>query len=177
MLVHIPGRKEALDGVLEVGNTAKHAASHRLAVDDGKPRLDLVHLTGTGGREVEVEALVVCQPVAHLGKPVGAVVVEHEVKLEPRVADVDQLQEAQELLVAMACVAAPGDLAAGDVEGGEQRRRAMANVVVGAALHLAAAERQERLGAVECLDLTLLVDMARQRAPSCAVARELGPRH
>ena len=39
---------------------------------------------------------------------VGAVVFEHEVQLDTRVAGVDLLYEAQELLVAMAHVAAPG---------------------------------------------------------------------
>ena len=56
------------------------------------------------------------------------------------------------------------DLAHLHVECGEQRRRAMALVIVGAPLDLAGAHRQQRLGAVERLDLALLVDAQHQRA-------------
>ena len=55
------------------------------------------------------------------------------------------------------------DLASLHVECGEQRRRAMALVIVDAPLDLARAHRQHRLGAVERLDLALLVDARRRR--------------
>ena len=48
-------------------------------------------------------------------------------------------------------------LSGGDVQGGEQRRRAVPNVVVGVAFGVAEAHRQRRLGAVERLNLRLFV--------------------
>ena len=70
----------------------------------------------------------------------------------------DGVEEADELLVAMALHVAADDGAVEDVEGGEQRRGAVALVVVGHRPGAARLHRQTRLGAVECLDLALLVD-------------------
>ena len=53
---------------------------------------------------------------------------------------------------------AADDGAVEDVEGGEQRRRAVAFVVVGHRPGAARLHRQTRLGAVERLDLALLID-------------------
>ena len=55
------------------------------------------------------------------------------------------------------------DLAVEHVERGEQRRRAVALVVVGHRPAAARLHRQPRLGAVERLDLRLLVDAEHQR--------------
>ena len=85
---------------------------------------------------------------------VGGVVVEDHVDhLARRHRPFDRVQEAQELLVAMTRHAAADDRAVEHVEGGEQRGRAVALVVVGHRAGLARLERQARLGAVERLDL------------------------
>src|ERR671915_292992 len=76
----------------------------------------------------------------------------------------DGVEEAAELPGAMAGEALADDLADLHVERGEQRERAMPLVVVGAALGLAGPHRQERLGAVQRLDLALLVDAKHHRA-------------
>ena len=88
---------------------------------------------GAGGRhEVEGEALVAAEPGAHLGMLVGGVVVEdHMDALAGRDIGLDGVEEADELLVAVALHAAPDDLALEHVEGGEQGGRAMPLVVVG----------------------------------------------
>ena len=52
----------------------------------------------------------------------------------------------------------PDDFAGGDIQRGEQRRGAMAFVVVGSPLGDARRQRQQRLRAVQRLNLTLLVD-------------------
>jgi hypothetical protein len=65
---------------------------------------------------------------------VGGVVVQHHVQLPARVGRGDLLQERQELGVAVPGVAGVGHLAGGDLQGGEQRGRAVAEVVVGAPL-------------------------------------------
>jgi hypothetical protein len=66
--------------------------------------------------------------------------------------------------VAMAVKAAAGDLPGRDVERGEQAGDAMADVVVGAPLGQSGPQRQHRRGAVQGLDLGLLVHAQHHRA-------------
>ena len=73
-------------------------------------------------------------------------------------AALDGVEEADELLMAVLLHAAADDRAVEHVEGGEQGGRAVALVVVGHGPALAGLERQAGLGAVERLDLALLVD-------------------
>jgi hypothetical protein len=70
----------------------------------------------------------------------------------------DGVEEADELLMAMALHASADDLAVQHVEGGEQRRRAVALVVVRHGPGAAALHGQAGLRSVERLDLALLVD-------------------
>ena len=70
----------------------------------------------------------------------------------------DGVEEADELLMAVALHVAADDGAVEHVERGEQRRGAVALVVVGHGAGAALLHRQARLGAVERLDLALLVD-------------------
>ena len=77
----------------------------------------------------------------------------------------DQLvQEREELLVAVLGVAGAGDLAGRDLQRGVEAGRAVALVVVGHPRGLAGLHRQRRLGAIERLDLGLLVHAEHQRA-------------
>jgi hypothetical protein len=78
----------------------------------------------------------------------------------------DLVEEAAELAGAVAIVALADDDAGGDVEGGEQRGRAVAGVVVAATRRLAGAHRQHPLAAVQRLDLRFLVDARRTMARS-----------
>ena len=66
---------------------------------------------------------------------------------------------------------ASDDCAVEDVEGGEQRRRAMTLVVVGHCPGPTRLHRQARLGAIEGLDLALLVDRQDQRRRPYGLAR------
>ena len=70
----------------------------------------------------------------------------------------DGVEEADKLLVAVALHVAADDGAVEDVEGGEQRRRAMAFVVVGHGPGAALLHRQAGLGAIKGLDLALLIN-------------------
>ena len=70
----------------------------------------------------------------------------------------DGVEEADELLMAVALHVAADDRAVEHVERGEQRRRAVPLVVVGHGAGAALLHRQAGLGAVERLDLALLVD-------------------
>ena len=57
------------------------------------------------------------------------------------------------------------DLARGDLQRGEQGGGAVALVVIGLPLDLAGAHRQDRLGAIQRLDLALLVHADHDRGP------------
>jgi dihydroxyacetone kinase len=70
----------------------------------------------------------------------------------------DGVEEADELLMAVALHVAADDGAVEHVERGEQRGRAVALVVMGHGAGAALLHRQAGLGAVERLDLALLVD-------------------
>ena len=82
-----------------------------------------------------MEAGVLEQPFPARGGLVSGVVVQDQVQVKV-LGDggVDELEEAQELLVPAAAVALGDDRAAGQVVGGEQSGGAVPHVVVGAAL-------------------------------------------
>jgi hypothetical protein len=63
----------------------------------------------------------------------------------------DLLQEPQELLVPVPRVARVGDLSGGDLEGGEQRGRAVPDIVMGLRLRDPRPQRQDRRGSVQRL--------------------------
>jgi hypothetical protein len=99
------------------------------------------------------------QPALDQRGLVGAVVVEHQVDLE-RVwnVGVDRVEELAELDTAVSPVMLRDDLAGLHVQGREQRSSTVADVVVGAPFDLAGTHRQDRLAAVQGLNLRLLVD-------------------
>ncbi len=83
---------------------------------DPEPALDLIEPGRVGGREVKMEAGVTRQPSTGLGMLVRSVVIDDEMHIEPRWnVGVDLLQEAEELLVSVACPALGQDPAVGDV--------------------------------------------------------------
>jgi len=96
--------------------------------------------------EVQVDAAVLPQPVPHRRVGVGPVVVDHDVELPLRVGLRHELQEGQELLVAVPVEGPVGDPSGGHLQGGEQGGGAMAAVVVGRPLRKAGAKGQDRLG-------------------------------
>ena len=97
----------------------------------GKEPLDRVEPRGRGRREVEGPARVPSEPCPHLGVLVTAVVVEHDMdQLAGRDVTLETVEEANELLVAVTLHALPDHRAVEYVHGGEQRRRAVADVVV-----------------------------------------------
>ena len=85
-----------------------------------------------------------------------------EVEVLGRIA-IDGAQEAHELLMTMAIHARGDDRAAGNVERGEQRRRAVSTWNHGSRFRLGPFSRAGRVGAIERLELALLVDRQNQR--------------
>jgi hypothetical protein len=108
---------------------------------------------------VEGPARMAGKPGAHLGMFVGAVVVDDGVDgLSFWHLRLDGVEEADELLMAMALHVVSDDGAIEHVEGSEQRGGTMAFVVVGHGAGAARLHRQSRLGAVERLDLAFFID-------------------
>src|SRR6266566_6429081 len=95
----------------------------------------------------------------HLRVLVGCVVVDDGMdRLSCWDLGFDGVEEADELLVPMALHVSTDDGAVEHVEGGEQGGGAVTLVIMGQGAGAARLHRQARLGAVERLDLALLVD-------------------
>ena len=88
----------------------------------------------------------------------GVVVEDHVDGLVGRHLALDAVEEADELLMAVALHVLPDDRAIEHVERGEERRRAVPFVIMGHGAGAALLHRQAGLGAVERLDLRLLID-------------------
>ena len=144
---------------------AVRAARAASAGQLGEPALDEVQPRRAGRGEVQHEARVGGQPALDRRRLVGGGVVEHEVDVEVG-GDlaIERGQELLELDRAVAGVQRADDLAGGDVQRGVEARGAGALVVVGGALGRAGQHRQDRRGAIERLDLGLLIDAQHDRA-------------
>jgi len=91
--------------------------------------------------------------------PEDAVVVHHQMNVQFHGHRLPELaQEPQKLLVAVPWLALGDHLSGGHVKGGEQGGSSVADVVMGNTLHEPQPNLQQRLGAIESLDLGLLVD-------------------
>ncbi len=111
-----------------------------------------------------MEAGPLRQPGADLGVLVGAVVVDDQVDIQFFWDGLlDLAQEAQELLVPVARSALGHHLPGGHVQRSKQGGGAVADVVMRHALHVAQSHGQQRLSAVQGLDLRLLVDAEHHR--------------
>ena len=97
---------------------------------------------------MDVEARMAFKPAPHGGVLVGRIIVGDQVDFEMRRGiTVDLVQEADELLVAVAPGALPQDSAGLDVERGEQGRRAVPGIIMRARRRMAGDQRQWLLGA------------------------------
>jgi hypothetical protein len=98
------------------------------------------------------------EPVLDLRMLVGGVVVDDDMDdLAGGDLGFDGVEKADELLMPMALHAAADDLAFEHVEGGEEGRGAVADIVVGHGAAAPLLDREPWLGAVEGLDLALLI--------------------
>jgi hypothetical protein len=149
---------------LEFGDVVEGPSPDALASDFGEEPLNEVE-PGTGcRREVQCEAFASRQPALNGRRLVGGVVVEDQVQIEMcgRLA-VDGFQKRQELVCPMARQTFANDSTGRHIERGEERRGAVALVIMGHRSGTALFQGQTRLRAVECLDLALLIDGKHQR--------------
>ena len=105
-------------------------------------------------------------------------IIEHHVDVEVGLdTRVDVPEKRDEVLRAVLRLAAGEHLAGRDVQRREQIERAVAHVVVGPTLGLAEVHRQDRLRALQRLDLGLFIDGEHDRvvpAGSCRARRHHG---
>src|SRR5271169_5132652 len=156
---------ECGDVGFEIVDAAMDAALELLVAEESEPAFYLIEPGRAGRGEVEVIARVAGEPRFHGRGLVGGVIVKHQMDVEiGRYGLLDLAEELAEFDRAVTLVAATDDVAGSDVQGGEQRGRAATLVVMAAPLDLTGAHRQQRLGAVECLNLRLLIDAQHQGA-------------
>ena len=94
------------------------------------------------------------EPRLDLGGFVGGIVIHDDMDIEPfGDLSIDLLEEAQELGRSVTLVAFADDEPRGDIERGKKRGRTMPHIAVRATLGYARHHRQDRLFAIECLDL------------------------
>jgi len=150
-----------LDVVADVLDEAFHriegAAAYRLAGEDSEPRFDHVQPRGTGGREVEADIGMVRKPLPDLGGGVRGGVVQDHMHLTSTITPVQQLQETQEVRSGVSLGALSEHLARGHFERRVKAGQSVAPVVVGLACRQIRPQRQHRLGALQRLNLGLLI--------------------
>ena len=125
----IVGLDEVVDMGAQLGDGMERSAGERLVGQDGEPNLDLVEPGGARRREVEVHVRMTVEPAILLGF-VGVEIVEDDVDLPLGMLGHDPVHEIEELDAPAAAVMLGADLAAGDVEGGEQGGGAVPLVIV-----------------------------------------------
>jgi hypothetical protein len=81
-----------------------------------------------GGRVVEMNVLVTLEPPI-APRLVGGEIVEHDMDLAFRICGDDPVHEIEEFDAPASLVVAAQDLAAADVQGGEQRGRSMPLII------------------------------------------------
>lgn len=108
--------------------------------------------------EVEPPPLLRPQPALHLCAFVGAVIVHDEMHfLTGWELRFQMVEESYEFATAVAILTGADHFAVENIERGEQRGGAMAFIVVRLTLRQAGAQRQNRGGAVQSLNLALLI--------------------
>ena len=163
MATVVPAVDEEADGVHQLLDTDEGTAADGLPRDDAEEDLDEVQPGARGRCEVQRDAAMAGQPGLDVGVLMGCVVVDHHVQLLARVSAGHLLQEGEELLVAVKLIAGLGHVSGGHLQGGEQGGGAVTHVVVRGSLGQAGTQGQDRRGAIEGLDLALLIDAEHDR--------------
>ena len=122
---------EAVDCRFEIADGAERAALETPSRELGEEAFDGIEPRGRSRREVQGPARMSLQPFADFGMFVSGIVVDDGMdRLAFGDLSVDEIEEANELLVPMALHVAADDGAVEDIEGGEQGRGAVALVVM-----------------------------------------------
>ena len=155
---------ELVDSGNELLDALERSAPDGLLRDESAPSFNLVEPGRVSGREVEMEARFGCEPCPHLGVLVCGVVVDDPVHVQfRRDGLVDASEKAQKFLMAVARLALCQYHSRSDIERGEQRCGSVSDVVMGHAFYISEPHRQDRLRAIQGLNLGLFVHGQNQR--------------
>ena len=148
-----------LDGSDQLRHISKAASAKTFVGQVAEPAFDQVQPGTRRRNEVQVEPWMPPEPELHARMLVRPVIVHDEMQIESgRGFDLDLFEEANELLVPMPRHAVANHLAVEHAQGRKHGGRAVAFVVVRHRSTAAFLQRKARLGAIEGLDLTFLVD-------------------
>ena len=128
----VVGGDESVDSLAQLLGRGEAGALEGTAAQDREPDLDLIEPARVGRREVEVHVGVTLEPAVALGF-MGREIVENDVDLAIRIRGDEPVHEGEELAAPSARGVPGNDCATGNVEGGEERCRAMPLVLVGKA--------------------------------------------
>lgn len=157
----------SLDVVVDSGDQIRDvlegASTDTLVGNLAEPALHHVQPRAGSGNEMQVEAGMAFQPGMDARLFVRPVVVDDQMQVQIEwCLDADQLQKTDKFLMAMPRHAIANDGAIEHVQQSEPGRRAIAFVAVRLPGRDSRPQRQERLSAVEGLDLAFLVDAEHQ---------------
>jgi hypothetical protein len=149
----------ALDGVLQFGDGFEDAAADFSSRDGREESFDGIEPRRRCRREMKCPTRMIGQPRHNVGMFVRGVIVGNGMDdFAGGDGAFHGVEELDEFLVSMLWHAASDHGPVENIEGGKQCRRAVTLVIMGHGPTLAGFERQARLGAIESLDLALLVD-------------------
>jgi hypothetical protein len=152
-----------LDGRLKGSDTGGYAPAQLAFGQQRKPAFDQIDPGGAGRREMQREARPLQQPSADQSRFMRPLVVEDQMHVQlRRDCRLNGIEELSELPRSVAVMERPNDAACGDFPGGEERRGAMAVVVMCAAFHLARTHRQQRARPIQGVNLRLLIHTQHQ---------------
>ena len=167
---------EKLGGcALKIAYAVEDTSPDGLLGEFGEPTLNEVEPTRTGGDEVQHKPRMPSQPTLNARVPVSAIVIEDQVQgLFGRKLGVEPLEKLQELLMSVPGITLADHPTFDDLQGGKQRRGAVSMVVVRVRATTPEFERQTGLGAIQSLNLTLLIDAQHDRVLR---GRQVDPDH
>src|ERR1700745_862212 len=155
--------EELRDRTFQFADAALRAAANLLVDNCGKPTLDQIQPRAVGRGEVRVKAGPLGKPVPDRRSLVGAVVVHDDMDVEIRREFGSRvIEELAELHRAMPAMGLADNVGGLDLQSSKQRGGAVPPVVMGAALDLPGTHGQQRLGAVERLNLRFFVEAQHQ---------------
>jgi len=142
----------------ELGDAAEDPTANAPRCEVAEPAFDQVE-PGTRRRdEVQVEPRMPAHPPMHGGMLVSRVIIQDQMQVErSRCLGIDLLQEPEKLVMPMAWPAVADDRAVEQTQSREERRGAVAFVIMGHRATPTVFQREARLGAVQGLDLTFFI--------------------
>ena len=145
-------------GFLQFFDTGETSVAHAVSGDLAEESLHEIKPRAGCGGVVHLNSCVFCKPLCDVGMLMGRVVVGDDVDVEPgwRLL-VDLLEEVEPFDVGVGLGITLKDIPRGIVEGGEQRCRSMARIVMRERLDVSDSQRKPRLSPLQCLTLRLLV--------------------